>query len=226
MNLNDLMSAAPRRAHLRDVASWPVVGNDFLTAVQLNLDVAGSLFDDEFRGRAVARERNNVLAALSELWLAAHFLRGGWTVERIRSGASSGKVPDFRLCTSEHGNPTVVNVEAKRVFRSEVTKRLSEWDGASGFVSRTFAESDFANFAKERLRRAREQLRAARAMGTSTVMALDVSESTTFQRLMLLDDATGTDLSSTLKTNRGEAVFLFAWGLNRAGLWHSRWVTG
>jgi hypothetical protein len=222
----EIVESTPARSFLKEVCSYPY-GSEFVEALQRNLEITQDVFagDPSFFGRLKAKTRTNALSAISELWLAAHFIRNGWNTRRNEPEAGR-KTSDFTVEVPSAPNPVTLNVEAKRAF-GRPGAPLSEWDRPREWpsVPSTFSKSDFNTVLSRRRERARRQLRpSGRLVRGVRVLALDVTESHTYQRLLALDMQPHLPLTDFLMRGKPELLFGFAVGLNHAGLWYGRWL--
>ena len=224
---DDPLDRAHPRAFIREVASYPY-GPQFREALSANLAlIAHTLVPrDELLGRLLSQRRSEALSAVSDIWLAAHFLRARLSVCRL--ACSGSRIPDFRVSgfVAVLGVHVDLQVEAKRPSPSRDgsgTAPLSTWDAPRDwpFVPGAFTESDFATVVGPHIRRARKQFTSV----GHPVFAIDVSESRTFQRLMLTDTDIGSEASGVLGLRPGEGLLLYAVGLSQAELWGSRWLS-
>jgi hypothetical protein len=213
-------------AFLREIASYSY-GAEFRAALQANLDLVGHAFpaQDEFWGRLGSKRRSETLSAISELWLAAYFSRTGSQVGRFSQ--ANVRIPDFRLSSAiaKPDSGQDQQVEAKRLFGSRdgaPDAKLSVWDGPREWpsVPGTFGKSDFVALLRPRLSRARKQFTGA----GRRVFAVDISESTTFQRLLVTDSTPSAVLLGQLGLRGTESLLIFVVGLNRPELWAARWL--
>ncbi|MFI5181102.1 MAG: hypothetical protein ACHQPI_06910 [Thermoanaerobaculia bacterium] len=180
-------------------------------------------------GRFTAHERSNATGALSELWLASHFIRQGASVQKPEH--LGGRMYDFHVIGSS--SPAIVNapVEVKRLH-SRHDEGVSDWDRhrESLFVPNTFAESEFLELAAARLKGSADQLRPLpnAAQDSSPVLAIDITDSRTYQRLLLFDPTDVATLQAQIhsrsRVRRRRSLLLFVEGFDNPALWGFRWL--
>ncbi len=225
-----LLDALPVRSFFRVLCSESG-GDRFLSAMLVNLQLSAPPMssDRDFIRRFGSDDRSNATGALSELWLAAHFLRVGATVSR--PSVASGQSYDFHVVGS--ASPHLVNaaVEVKRLHANR-ENALSQWDRERiwGSVPSRFEESEFPQAAASRLNGSSGQLGHALTTGSglTPVLAIDVTDSRTFQRLLLFDPTEAAVLNRRLhdgsRVRRRRSLLLFAAGFDRPELWAYRWL--
>ncbi len=195
----------------------------------LSLTITDDLFkgDRNFRADLAGENVPNFLARISELWLAAHLVRGGFQPKRVKQKQGEN-TPEFQITVGTESTARVVNVEVKRIVQYD--------NGDPNDIVRCMSapthlhQTDFINQVSERL--SDEKGITAKQLGwgeAKGVFALDVAACHDFQLNLYSDSDEAAiawlraEVGDEARRRNAESIFCFASSLSRLDLHAFRW---
>jgi hypothetical protein len=215
----------PPRSYVKWLAGrW--FGPRFLSSLRENLCETALLFhgDTDLRGRLKAVKPAFAASALSEIWLGANLLRIGSTLRRLPKIQGS-RTPDFKASIPLQSRSLRCYLEAKRIFPGSGRQFVSASDKPrgrknGGAVPLSLANSDFIEIAAKRIHKAKGQFTAS--PGLSSMVALDVSESHTYQ-LLVADEEDEFRLREEAGVQEDQTLFVYVLSWDLPTFLTSRW---